>query len=80
MFLTFSLKDGIFPTILLVPQNIVMDLNNVMLPFSHENCDPIWEHAPKIGRKYSCSHDGMITRMYYDLLKLRLSPTFKSSC
>ena len=30
IFLTFKLNDGVFCRILLVPKNIVMDLNNVM--------------------------------------------------
>ena len=36
MFLTFNLNDGVSCIISSVPQNIVMELNDVMIPQVHE--------------------------------------------
>ena len=38
MFVTFRLNVGIFHGILSVPQNTLMDMNNVMLPFGITHC------------------------------------------
>jgi hypothetical protein len=39
IFLTFGMNDGVFHKILSVPENIVMDLNNVMRMVYHkEDC------------------------------------------